>query len=315
MHLKYLVLLLTYFCLSNHSFGQQQVHYTQYLNNKLWMNPGYAGSHNRLSIQAISRNQWIGLDGAPRTSAISLHTPLKNDRIGLGLTITTDQAGPMNSLAITGNYSYGLFHNEAFKISLGLQTSMMRYELDFRDIQTTSAGDQSFLEEPASMNLVNFGFGVYAQSDRMFFGLSIPYLINNGLAFNEIDGIQRAQQDIHAYLMAGYLFTYNKNIDIKASLLLKYLNNAPIDMDISGTAIFNDRLWAGFNYRLGGQQVDFLGESIDLIFQYQVSTRTRLGLSYDYTIGELQFETSGTLEFLAQYVFVNKGSARSIQYF
>ena len=57
-------------------FGQQDAQYTQYMYNTVSVNPGYAGSRGHLSIAALYRNQWVGLDGAPETQPLNLHTPL-----------------------------------------------------------------------------------------------------------------------------------------------------------------------------------------------------------------------------------------------
>jgi type IX secretion system PorP/SprF family membrane protein len=58
------------------SFAQQDAQFTQYMYNTINVNPAYAGSRGALSIFALHRTQWVGLDGAPVTNTVSVNTPL-----------------------------------------------------------------------------------------------------------------------------------------------------------------------------------------------------------------------------------------------
>ena len=58
------------------NYAQQDAQYTQYMYNTISVNPAYAGSRGVMSILGLHRSQWVGLDGAPRTQTLSVHTPL-----------------------------------------------------------------------------------------------------------------------------------------------------------------------------------------------------------------------------------------------
>ena len=76
------------------SFAQQDAQFTQYMYNTININPAYAGSRGALSVFALHRTQWVGLDGAPVTNAVSVNTPFNNSRLGLGVSIINDKIGP-----------------------------------------------------------------------------------------------------------------------------------------------------------------------------------------------------------------------------
>jgi len=92
--------------LSNSSNAQRNTQYTQFMPNKLWINPAYAGSYNLGVVTGIAREQWVGLEGAPSSQGLSFHTPLANNRVGVGLNLSYDEIGPTNGLFISTQYAY-----------------------------------------------------------------------------------------------------------------------------------------------------------------------------------------------------------------
>ena len=70
--------LLGFIALLSHKVeAQQDSQYTQYMYNTMMINPAYAGSRGGTSIFGLYRNQWVGLDGAPKTATLSFHTPFE----------------------------------------------------------------------------------------------------------------------------------------------------------------------------------------------------------------------------------------------
>ncbi|MFN7015526.1 MAG: type IX secretion system membrane protein PorP/SprF, partial [Bacteroidia bacterium] len=48
--------------------AQQQPQYTQYMYNTMSINSGYVGSTESLDAFLLHRSQWVGMDGAPKTT-------------------------------------------------------------------------------------------------------------------------------------------------------------------------------------------------------------------------------------------------------
>lgn len=90
----------------NKMIAQQDAQYTQYMYNPMNVNPAYAGSRDVLSIFGMHRTQWLGLEGAPVTNTISIHTPLKESAFGLGLSIVNDKIGPSDENSISIDVAY-----------------------------------------------------------------------------------------------------------------------------------------------------------------------------------------------------------------
>src|SRR6056297_724515 len=94
--MKYLYLLLFCLMFSISGNAQQLPQFTQYMYNTISINPAYAGNRDAISVVGLHRSQWSGLDGAPSTQTLSIHSPLRNEKIGLGLSIINDKAGYEN---------------------------------------------------------------------------------------------------------------------------------------------------------------------------------------------------------------------------
>ena len=103
--------------------AQQEVMFTQYMHNEVTINPAYAGSHDVVSLTALYRHQWVGIEGAPRTMSFNGHTPLRNEKIGVGLSIIGDQIGVTNSVQFYGSGSYRIMLNKTTKLQFAIFTT------------------------------------------------------------------------------------------------------------------------------------------------------------------------------------------------
>ena len=111
------------------SFGQQDPMFTKYMFNSLVFNPAYAGSWDHMTIGLIHRSQWVEIEGSPTTQSLTLHTPLRNERIGVGVSLVNDKIGPTNSTGLNLAYAYKIPLGK-MKLSIGLQAGMENYNAD-----------------------------------------------------------------------------------------------------------------------------------------------------------------------------------------
>ena len=122
---KYLVIA---YCLLPIAYcvAQQDPQYSQYMFNQLAINPAYAGSKEALSTAMFLRNQWTGIEGAPKTETFTLHGPLKKRKVGLGLAIISDKIGPKKTTGIMGSYAYRIPIKNG-KLAFGLRFGVYNY--------------------------------------------------------------------------------------------------------------------------------------------------------------------------------------------
>jgi type IX secretion system PorP/SprF family membrane protein len=288
--------------------AQFEPQFTQYMFNEMFINPAYAGSREHIALTGLYRNQWVGIEGAPKTQTFSGHTPLRNEKVGLGLTVLNEEIGVTRDLGVFANYAYRIkMEHDAF-FSLGLQGGIINHQEQLDEVKTQDQGDYAFFGTP-KLTVPNAGFGAYYNSKTFYGGISIPRLFQNKVDANTGKAQNRIKMDYwHYYIMGGYVFPINENIKLKPTVMMKVVTGAPVEADLGVNALFNEVLWVGGSYRTG--------DSWSALIQIQLNHQFRLGYSYDYTLTDLSRYNSGTHEITLGYDFsFNKNKIITPRYF
>ena len=274
--------------------AQQDPMYTQYMYNTLSVNPAYAGSRDALSLTGLIREQWVGIDGAPSTQSLTMHSPIYSDNMGLGLSVINDKVGPIHQTMLFADYSYSIQTTDNAKLAFGLKAGVNILQADLLALHRNVSGDQAIYNADNKL-LPNVGVGVYYYSDKGYIGLSAPKLLqqtiksyNNGTV---TDNVERR----HYFLIGGYVFSLSENVKFKPSFLVKAVEGAPLSIDLSGNFFFNDKFGIGLAHRLD--------DSFSALLQYYVTPQFRIGYAYDLTMTELRHYNSGSHELMVGYDF------------
>ena len=265
-------------------WAQQDAQYTQYMYNTMSVNPAYAGSRGQLSLAALYRSQWIGLDGAPETFTVNLHSPIRNSRVGYGVSVIHDNIGDgvVTETYLDAVVSYTVEVSRDAKLSFGLKVGGNLLNLDFN-------GLRNFDAEPTQTDNIenkfspNFGLGIYYHTDRFYAGLSAPNLIQTDHFDNsqqDANGVQfLSAERINFYLITGYVFDLNGNLKFKPALLTKVVSGAPLQLDVSASFLFNEKFSFGAAYRWDAALSGLVG--------FQLNDQLMVGLAYDRETTEL----------------------------
>ena len=281
----YLIILILF--VAAPGFSQQLPQFTQYMYNTISINPAYAGSRDGFSITALNRNQWAGVNGAPVTQTLSINSPLSNDKIGLGLSVINDKIGDENTTFVYGDFSYRVDLSADVSLRLGLKAGAYYYGLD-----DPTLGDDPFFADNFNRWSPNFGAGAYLSAQNWYVGFSAPKLLTKD---NNRSDEFKALEQVHYYLTSGYVFDLSENFKLRPSALAKVTNGAPLSVDMTATAIFNEKFFLGANYRID----DAIGAFLDV----ELFDGFRAGYAYEYSISDIQPYTSGSHEFLLIYEF------------
>ncbi|SHJ17387.1 type IX secretion system membrane protein, PorP/SprF family [Arenibacter nanhaiticus] len=281
--------------------AQQLPQFTQYMYNTISVNPAYAGSRGTLNLTALHRNQWAGLEGNPQTTTVSVHTPLRNDRIGLGISYINDHLGFESTNYVYGDFSYSLLFSKESKLSFGLKAGFTNYQLENPDT------NDPFFDSNFNNWSPNVGAGIYYTTKRWYVGFSSPRMLTTDLNKGEFQALERNSY----YAIGGFVVDISPNIKFKPTVLSKFTNGAPSSFDVTANFLFLEKLWLGVSYRFNDS--DNFGALID----FQVSKDIRIGYSYDIPRGDLKPYSSGTHEIILIYelAFKKKGPAKSPRYF
>lgn len=296
--LKGLIIAVTFVMQSGSLFGQQNALFSQYMFNTLALNPAYAGSRNVLAATALYRNQWVGIEGAPKTGTFTVDAPFAAERIGLGVQIVSDKIGITNTTTGVLSAAYRILMNNG-SLSFGMEGTVAGYRAGFTDVSLDPSGpvaDPSFAQD-INKTLFNFGSGIYYYSDRFYAGLSVKDFVRNRLNSNDLTTVDdiTARQSAHAYLATGYVFPIGFDFNLKTSILVKGVRGAPVQGDFNATLWIKDMIAVGVEYRTSAD--------ISALMELRVSPQVRIGYAYDRSTTTLRNYNSGSHEFMLRYEF------------
>lgn len=298
-------------CLTFTGYGQQDAMFTHYMYNTLAVNPGYAGSREAMTVTALHRAQWVDYKGAPVTQTLTLHSPLKSEKIGLGFSMINDKIGPVKTTAMYGDFAYILKLNSRSKLSFGLKAGLSLMQANLTPLTLEDQSDITFQSNLKSKLLPNFGFGMYYSRQRFYAGISAPRLLENDYSKNESGAVKKiGNEQRHYYLITGAMFRLSDNIDLKPTTLIKVTMAAPIEADLTATFICHKKLLLGVNWRTN----DALGALIG----YNITEQFHVGYSFDWSYGLRTFKyNNGTHEVMLSYdfIFKDKGKITSPRFF
>lgn len=258
--------------------GQQQMGYTQFTWDQSIVNPAYVGSTEALSSRLFYRNQWAGFEGAPKTQSLSVHSPFNYGSFGAGLNVIHDQLGITDQITAKASFAYHMKLDQG-KLAFGLSGEYSSLSMTWSGLSPQDEFDESLPVADVQSGIPNFGFGAYYYTSRLYIGASVPWLLEptvdmGSSTFSGLD-VKR-----HAYLMAGYVFDVGKNVKIRPSAMVRVVENAPVQVDANISVLMNDVIWVGASYRVG--------DSGDLMIQYEINKQFSVGYSYDFTFSKIQ---------------------------
>ena len=277
--------------------AQQDPQYTQYMYNPLVINPAYAGNRGVTSILMLHRSQWVGLDGAPRTQNLSVHSPIGSGKVGLGFSLVNDALGPARETYFNTDFSYTIETGLKGKLSFGLKASLNLLDVDFSRTNPFNVGDP-FLVNIDNKLSPNVGVGIFYHGSKFYGGLSAPQLLQT----NHFDRSGTtsaetfvAEERIHYYGLAGYVFDLNNNVKFKPATLVKMVAGAPLAVDVNANFLFYDKLTLGASYRWSAALSGLVG--------FQVNDGLLVGFAYDRESTDLGNATynDGTYEVFLRF--------------
>jgi type IX secretion system PorP/SprF family membrane protein len=313
-----------------HAAAQQQPQYTQYILNQYILNPALTGIENYTDIKVSHRQQWAGLQGAPATSYLTVHTPIgkkdyrttatsfsvpgENPRgnqywqdykaaephSGIGLQVINDRTGPLNELSAYVTYAYHIGISPRTSLAAGFGAGIKELSLHADMLQFYSPVDPA-VYNTGVLNTIrpDFTAGLYLYSADYFAGLSVQQIIPQRISYSK-NTVSADQGKLlpHVFASAGYRFMAGEDFNVIPSVMVKYIQPLPAQVDLNIKLQYLDFAWAGLSYRTGDGFAAMVG--------YNLSNTVNLGYSYDYSTSRLNMVSSGTHEIILGFTLGNK---------
>jgi type IX secretion system PorP/SprF family membrane protein len=289
MNKRNLLLTLLGFMLLGESYGQQDAIYSQYMFNPFMINPAYAGSRDALSGTLLFRQQWVGIDGAPSTQTFSMHSPIGNQKLAGGINVVNDAIGPTRN---TGAFLTGAYHFKLGKgkLSFGLRGGIYNSRLDRSKLNYDNPADKFNNQGTTNAMAPSFDFGTYYYTSKFYAGFSATHLTQQKFAYDDYPTDAQVFLKRHFFFATGAAFELGKSTVFKPSVLLKYVDGAPLNYDVNASFLFKKLFWLGASYRSGN--------GVTFITEVNVTDFLRLGYSYDLVLNRLKKFTLGTHEIM-----------------
>lgn len=278
------------------SYAQQDPQFTQYMFDRLSINPAYAGSTGNICATALLRQQWSGFDGAPKTGLVNFHAPIAKLNSGVGLSVYFDKLGQMNSTAARLSYAYHLKVGAASTLSAGIYVGLTSRTLG-RDWVAVDpvANDNAIPGNGRSASGFDLGAGLYYKGPKIWAGLSSTQLPQTELKDVSVQNVR------HYYAQGGFDWWIggDKKYTLQPSVLLKS-DAVSTQIDLSALFLYDDMVWIGASFRTEDAIAPMIG------YQHRFpngNSMARIGYSYDVTTSELRNYSSGSHEVMLSYCF------------
>ena len=309
--MKKILILLILVVLQTDIYAQQDPHYTQYMYNMNVINPAYAGSKENLSFGLLYRKQWVQIEDAPTTFSASGSMPVGKN-VGVGLSLISDEIGPVAEQNAYGDFSYTIDVSEKHKLAFGLKAGFTFQKVDFGKITPTlPVPTEAAWRDNVNNIYANLGTGLFFYSDNYYISLSVPNMLKSThLNVKNNDGkvANYGNETQHFFLAGGYVFNLNENLKFKPHTMVKSAFNAPISIDLSANFLFNEVFELGATWR----REDSFGAMVN----YAISPNLRVGYAYDHVVSDLKITTPSSHEIILLFdLNFPKKVSRSSRYF
>ena len=312
--------------LSSSAFAQQMPQFSQYLRNQYMVNPGAAGVYDFVDVTIGGRMQWAGFENAPLSSYAyasstlsrkarniynpSLRTsagPVRNPEIqtgklkhAIGGMLLADQYGAFRQLRGAVTYAIHLPVSQNYNLSFGANVGMsnrafLKDRAQTLDVLVPSLGytDNTYqtYSQSSNLNTVDIGAGLYFYSKDLFVGISGAQLTRDFISFGGT-GTVNVDPQMHLNFTAGYKFPISGNLTLMPTVLLKYMQPAPLSLEGSLQLEYKEWLWCALSYRQG---VGGFNNSDAMIIMagLNISERFKFGYSFDYSISQFNKYSAG----------------------
>lgn len=277
--------------------GQQEANLTLYRYHMNVLNPAIVGVEGETWINASLRRQWSNIEFAPETQAVSLGVPVGGN-LGVGVSVIQDRTFIESQTGVYADFSYRVRLGLETDLYLGLKAGGTNYAVNVSGLETYNYIMDLSLQDIRQFN-PNIGAGVYLNGERFFLSLSVPRLLTTDRTDDGGGVATVAQNRPHIYLSSGYDFWFSDTVEFSPSFLLRYVEGAPVSVDLLTLVTFSERFSIGAAYRTD--------RAISGIVSLELSKRITLGYAYESSLRtELQASAGNTHELVFRFLLARR---------
>ncbi|WP_026969823.1 PorP/SprF family type IX secretion system membrane protein [Algoriphagus terrigena] len=305
----------------------QDIQYSQYYANPIYLNPAFTGSTSLTRVGVNFRNQWPAMDASFVAYTAYFDHYEEGINSGFGLIIQGAQESftqtRLNEIGLT--YSYRLKLNEKNYIQAGVQGSFVARDALFDRVilgtqlnidtgQIVGEPGEGF-EGDSQIKSADANAGLLYYGEKAWFGVSVAHLLEPEISYladnsNQLPMKYSLHGGYRIDLAAGDINDYFNNTDQERSLGLgfNYKKQGEFSQLDLGAEFFFEPLVLGMWYR--GLPTKYSlpnNESLVFLLGVNIPVGLDVGYSFDYAISKLGTSASGgSHELSLRYVFSPK---------
>lgn len=279
----------------------QETGISQYMYNPQIYNPASMSIRTEFNGSLLYRNQWVGMDGAPKFYALNVNLPL--NKVNLGIGIYRTEIGVHKENKILASYSYRLQLSEYNYLSFGISAGIFMQSREYKNVETTELHDNLFLYDVKSKLSPSVQAGIYYFTPKYYIGLSMPGIVSTEFKLNKSNLESSYSFDIKKlklFLNGGYEHDLSEAWKLNLSTLLKYEERSPLEIDFNTMFTLNEWIGGGLSYRT---QKEFL-----VLFNCKLNKEFTIGYSYQYT--NVEYENLNSHELMLIFNLHNPKNRR-----
>jgi len=260
------------------------------------LNPAVAGTQGALYTTINYRMQWVGFEGAPKTSGINLNGRLFNGKMGAGIYLMQDEVGPSKQINYGGTYAFHI-HFPDVELSLGMAGNLSQYTINGNKTLIHNSQDPSIDQKASDVTYIpDANAGIYLYNDRFHIGISALHIMESEAKLYKLNATKNGiyKYATQVYLTFGYNYSQNPNFVFENTLFVNYVKAVPLMLDYTLRVHFKGKLFTGASIRLRDAIAIHIGTNIMEHFQ--------IAYSYDFLLSKLRSNSSGSHEIVLKYI-------------
>lgn len=280
-------------CFGISSHAQQKNNYSFYRQNMNILNPAYAGADGKTVLTGSIRSQWQGVKNAPESQTFSFGTAM-GKRVGLGLSVENDKTFVEKQTTVNLDFSYMLPLGANLDLFLGIKAGGNFYDVNSSGLNTWNYDTDPSLENLSRFN-PNMGVGAYLKHKDFYISLSAPRIFETKRAKEEDGLVTTAADRLHYYLSGGYDLPLNDIFTLKPSIMMRYVQGAPLSTDLTALLNVDQKFEFGGSYRTD--------KAFTSLFYVNVLKWLQAGYAYENSWrSEISNVSGGTHEILVKFI-------------
>ena len=276
--------------------GQQTLQYSNYLENSFYLNPAVAHLGKK-SLNIIYRNQWVGFEGAPKTTFLSYQSSFSHKKdvksssfSSFGGFLQNENIGAFKSFKINISYSYSLLLSSNWRLSFGSFLGFQQLGLDVSNITLFDSNDPVVDVSNFSF-LPDFSTGFTLCNNNNFFGISTKQIFQNN--WKKIINSDLSQNESSLVFIAAKKILL-RNVDFTPNVMF----------DLTGQ--FKPKLIAGL--KIAYKQFLSTGFAVrnfnSILGQFKIMFPNNLQITYahDFSFSDILLGPLNSSEFMVSYI-------------